>query len=106
MIRFVLRVFSVLFLAQAVIFAILDGARSVGASQLVFRPLLAMWERNAPESLMDFETWISQQFGADIWNRFVVPALEQPGWLIFGILALAAYLIGYKRERPFGRFGI
>lgn len=106
LIRFIFRSLSVLFLAQAVIFAVLDGARSVGASQLVFKPLLAMWERNAPESLMDVEAWVTQHLGERVWYSFAISVLQQPGWLIFGILALIAYLIGYKRERRFGRFEV
>lgn len=51
MFRFVLRSFAVLFLALGLIFAILDGARSVGASELVTKPLLDIWALGAPEML-------------------------------------------------------
>lgn len=104
MIRFVLRSFAVIFLALAVIFAILDGACSVGASQFVERPLLSMWSRNAPEMLADAEATVTHYIGAQAWNVLCIPLLEQPGWLFFGVLALLFYAIGHRRERPLGRF--
>lgn len=104
MIRFVLRSFAVVFLAVAVIFAILDGARSVGASQLTTKPFLSMWADNAPETLTDAERLVAHYIGMEAWNVVFIPLLEQPGWLIFGALALMFYAMGYRRERPFGSF--
>jgi len=103
-IRFLLRGFAVIFLAVAVIFAILDGARSVGASEPVAKPLLSMWAGNAPETLADAKALVTQHLGAGVWNAVCIPALHQPGWLFFGVLALVFYLLGYRRERPLGRF--
>ncbi|KAB2752616.1 hypothetical protein [Brucella anthropi] len=104
MIRFVLRSFAVVFLALAVIFAVLDGARSVGASQFIAKPLFSMWSRNAPETLADVETFVTHYIGAGAWNAVCIPLLERPGWLLFGILALLFYAIGHRRERSLGRF--
>ncbi|MFQ0815916.1 hypothetical protein AVM02_16910 [Brucella anthropi] len=104
MIRFVLRSFAVVFLALAVIFAILDGARSVGASQIMAKPLLSMWSRNAPETLADAEALVAHYIGTGAWNAVCIPLLEQPGWLVFGVLALLFYAMGHRRERPLGRF--
>ncbi|MBB5703084.1 hypothetical protein FHS76_002980 [Ochrobactrum daejeonense] len=104
MIRFVLRSFAVVFLALAVIFAVLDGARSVGASQFVAKPLLAMWSRNAPETLADAQALVTHHIGEGIWNSVCIPALGAPGWVFFGVLALFFYAMGHRRERPLGRF--
>lgn len=104
MFRFVLRSFSVVFLALAVIFAILDGARSVGASELVVKPLLDIWGRGAPESLGDVEAFMRYYIGTATWDKVFIPVLEQPGWLVFGVLALLFYWGGYRREKPFGSF--
>ena len=104
MIRFVLHSFAVVFLAFAVIFAVLDGARSVGAAQFIAKPLLSMWSRNAPETLADAESFVAHYIGAGAWDAVCIPLLEQPGWLLFGILALLFYVVGHRRERPLGRF--
>ncbi|OYR20058.1 hypothetical protein [Brucella thiophenivorans] len=104
MFSFVFRCFSVVFLALAVIFAILDGARSVGASEFVTKPLLDIWARGAPESLGDVETFATHYIGTTAWDRAFVPMLEQPGWLVFGVLALLFYLAGYRRKKPYGSF--
>lgn len=104
MFRFVLRSFAVVFLALAVIFAVLDGARSVGASEWVVKPLLDIWARGAPESLGDAEAFMTHYIGVAGWDTVFVPVLEQPGWLVFGVLALLFYLAGYRRKKPFGSF--
>lgn len=104
MIRFLLRSFAVLFLALAVIFAVLDGARSVGASQLTAAPLLSIWARNAPDTLNDAEALVTHYIGTGAWNAVCIPLLGLPGWLFFGGLALLFYIAGYRRNRPLGRF--
>ncbi|MCV9908112.1 hypothetical protein OIV19_10855 [Brucella sp. HL-2] len=104
MFRFVLRSFAVLFLAIGVIFAILDGARSVGASELVTKSLLDIWARGAPETLGDAEALVTHYIGSAVWDRLLLPVLEQPGWLVFGVLALLFYIAGHRREKPLGIF--
>ncbi|MCL7997054.1 hypothetical protein M8994_02210 [Brucella sp. 21LCYQ03] len=104
MFRFVLRSLAVVCLALAVIFAVLDGARSVGAQEFVVKPLLDMWAVGAPELLGDAEAFVTHYIGIAAWDRVFVPLLEQPGWLVFGILALLFYLAGHRREKRFGNF--
>mgnify|MGYP004711449395 CR=1 FL=1 len=104
MFRFVLRSLAVVCLALAVIFAVLDGARSVGAQEFVVKPLLEMWAIGAPEPLGDAEALVTHYIGLVAWDSVFVPLLEQPGWLVFGVLALLLYLAGYRREKRFGSF--
>nr|WP_254799605.1 hypothetical protein [Falsochrobactrum sp. TDYN1] len=99
-----MRSFAVVFLALAVIFAILDGARSVGASHFVTRPLLAIWTRGAPEALDGAERFVTHYIGASVWEKILIPVLEQPGWIFFGALAFLFYAIGHRRKQPLGRF--
>ncbi|PWL16199.1 hypothetical protein DKP76_18805 [Falsochrobactrum shanghaiense] len=104
MIRFVLRSFAVVCLALAVIFAILDAARSVGASKFVTKPLLAIWMRGAPETLEGAEALVTHYIGTSAWENVLVPVFEQPGWLFFGVAAFIFYAIAHRRRRPLGRF--
>lgn len=106
MFRFVLRSMAVVCLALAVIFAVLDGTRSVGASEFVTKPFLDIWARGAPELLGDVEALVTHYIGTMAWDSVFVPVLEQPGWLIFGVLSLLLYLAGYRREKPFGSFSV
>lgn len=99
--HFVLRSGAVIFLVIGTIFAILDGARSVGASAFVTKPLLDIWARAAPESLGDAEAYVTHYISAGVWSQVFVPVLEQPGWVVFGVLALLFYLAGYRREKRF-----
>lgn len=104
MFRFVLRSFAVVCLALAVVFAVLDGARSVGTQEFVVKPFLDMWAVGAPKLLGDAEAFVTHYIGIAAWDRVFVPLLEQPGWLVFGILALLFYLAGHRREKRFGNF--
>nr|WP_210309640.1 hypothetical protein [Ochrobactrum sp. Marseille-Q0166] len=99
-----MRSFAVVCLALGVIFAILDGARSVGASAFVTKPLLDIWARAAPEILGDAEALVTHYISAGVWNGIIVSALEQPGWVVFGVLALLFYVAGHRREKRFLQF--
>ncbi|MFD1198442.1 hypothetical protein ACFQ3K_08965 [Brucella gallinifaecis] len=104
MFRFILRSLAVMCLALAVIFAILDAARFVGASEIVTKPLLDIWAQGAPELLGDAEAFVTYYIGGAAWNSLFLPVLDQPAWLILGVLALLFYLAGFRREKRFGNF--
>ncbi|MFC0245359.1 hypothetical protein ACFOLL_00675 [Falsochrobactrum ovis] len=104
MIRFVLRGLSIISLAVGVIFAVLDGARSVGASEFVAKPLLEIWMQGSAQSLDDAKHFAVHYIGLSGWENVVVPFLDLPGWVVFGLIALIFYALSYKRERKLGRF--
>lgn len=104
MIRFVLRGFSIISLAVSVIFAVIDGARSVGASEFVTRPLLEIWRQHSSDTLDHTKHLAVRYIGQTGWEKVVVPFLDLPGWAVFGLIALIFYALSYKRERRLGRF--
>lgn len=104
MIRFLFRLVAVLSLAIAVIFAVLDAARSVGASTLVMTPLLKVWASNSPETLGDAEALSAHYINGHAWELVFAHVLQQPAWLFFALLAFVLYAIGHRRERALGRF--
>lgn len=104
MIQFILRVCAIVFLMLSVVFAVLDGARSIGASHPVIRSLLSIWSNNSPEAVADAKTLTEHYIGMGMWEKILVPVLTQPGWFVFGMLALLFYIAGYRRKRPLGRF--
>ena len=89
---------------MAVIFAVLDSARSVGASQFTTKSLSDMAGDNFPDLLDGLRNYVMQHAGATVWNMIDLIALQQPGWLVFGVLALLFYCLGYRRTRRLGRF--
>lgn len=104
LIRFIFRCLAVLSLAIAVIFAIIDGARSVGASQFVATPFLTLWAAEFPEAFADAKAFAAHYIHINAWDTVFVPVLTLPAWLIFAVLAFLFYAIGRRRSRKLGRF--
>ena len=103
MIRFLFRLLAMLLFALACVFAVVDSARSVGASALVFTPLSETMALIQPDL-------------ADIWARAInnlhpmlndpvlVTVLQLPTWLVVGTIAALFYALGYRPKRRRGRF--
>jgi hypothetical protein len=102
-IRFVLRMLSVLALAFAVILAVGDAARSVGASALQVTPLMTSWLQTAPASAAAVQDWITATIGPAAWDGVLAPLLGLPGFLVFGLLAFLFYALGRKPAPKRGR---
>lgn len=89
MIRFLLLLFSVICLAWAVIFGVLDLTRSIGASEPVLTPLSAGWDSVAPGTRQD----LSDRLGS------LHPVLSEPilstfvSWPAFAVLGALALLL-------------
>ncbi|RCS24834.1 hypothetical protein DUT91_05080 [Phyllobacterium salinisoli] len=104
MFRFMFRALAVAALALAVILAVLDAARSIGASQFITTPLRDIWASTSPQTLADAKALTTHYISAVAWDPVLVWVLDRPSWLILGVLALLLYAVGHRRERGFGRF--
>jgi hypothetical protein len=98
MIRFLLRVLSVIALAVATILAVLDATRTIAASKLVLTPLGQSWADMAPSSLaaareavMGHAPWL--------WDPIATWLLALPGFLVVLVLALVLQALGTKSRR-------
>ncbi|KXF78854.1 hypothetical protein ATN84_03575 [Paramesorhizobium deserti] len=104
MVRFMFRALAVAALALAVIFAVLDAARSIGASKFIATPFVDIWTSASPQTLADAKALTTHYISALAWDPVLVWMLDWPAWLILGVLALIFYAVGHRRERGFGRF--
>ncbi|MBA8899552.1 MULTISPECIES: hypothetical protein [unclassified Phyllobacterium] len=104
MIRPVLRLFAYIALAMAIIAAVLDAARSVGASHLVTTSLRESWQSLSASSLTLVETYFNAHLYPILWNPLMLWVLETPTFVVFAILAFLLYALGYRRENRVGRF--
>jgi hypothetical protein len=102
MFRFLFRTFAVATLALAVIFAVLDAARSLSASKLVVTPLADVWSAASPQTMADAKIWVAHYIDAAAWDPVLVWVLECPVWAVLASLALLFYALGYRREGGFG----
>lgn len=102
MIRFLFRLLALIFLAVAIIMAVLDATRSVAASELVLTPLGTSWYAVSPETLNLAQAVIQRYVLPAVWDPVMIWILTLPGFTVFFALAFLFYAIG---RRPRGRAG-
>jgi hypothetical protein len=104
MFRFLFRLMATFALAVAVIMAVLDVTRTIAASRLVLTPLRESWLGVSPSTLERVQSFIMDNTHPLIWNPVMVFILDQPGFVVFGVIAFLLYAIGHRPERRIGRF--
>ena len=104
MFRFLFRLMATFALAVAVIMAVLDATRTIAASRLVLTPLGESWLAVSPSTLERLQSFIMDKAHPLVWNPVIVFILDQPGFVVFGVLAFLLYAIGHRPERRIGRF--
>ncbi|KQZ14553.1 hypothetical protein ASD44_11070 [Mesorhizobium sp. Root554] len=106
MIRFLFRFAAMLSLAVSVIMAVLDTTRSVVASQIVMTPLRTSWNSVSPDTLVSFETFVRGKLHPLAWDMGLSWVIDQPGFILFALLAFLLYCVGYRRQPLAGRYAI
>ena len=104
MIRFLFRSIAVMCLAIVVIFAVVDAARSIGASMLILTPLADSWDRALPGTREAFGQWLTERVHPFAADPMLATASHWPTVAVFAALALVFALLGRPRRRPL-RFG-
>lgn len=102
--RFIFRLFALIFLAVAVIAAVVDTSRSIAASKLVLTSLGKGWADFAPNTLSATQSFVQSRMPEVIYDPGFLFLIAMPAAAVFAILAAVFYAIGAKRERPFGNF--
>ena len=77
-IRFIFRLLAYIALSLAIIAAVLDAARSVGASQLTMTSLQDSWQSISPSSLALAETSIKTHIYPILWDPLMLWIFEAP----------------------------
>jgi hypothetical protein len=98
MIRFVFRFFGLWILAAAFILFIYDGARSIADNTLRIYKLGDLWSSIHQNSLLLLQPAIERHVAPWLWT-VVQTVLEQPAWLVLGIIGILFMLIG-RRKKP------
>ena len=102
MIRFVFRFFGLWILAAAFIFLIYDGTKSIAdRTDFFITKTRAIWEGIHQNSLIalqalmqDKAPWLSEPFDLAI--------LNQPAWVVLGVIGILLILIGRKKKPLIG----
>ncbi len=85
---------------MTLILLIMDGTKSLAASNLVITGLGDVWMLVHESSL----NWVEQIFGQQgylqfIWAYGIVPVLSWPGWAVLGLPGLVLIFHGQSRAR-------
>lgn len=104
--RFIMRFLAVSALALGVISAVLDAARSIGASKVVVTSLSATWTSLSPQSLDAAKAYVEARGVPGLWDPVVTSILSVPTAAFLVVLALVFYLLGHRRENPASRYAL
>ena len=102
MIRFVLRLLALVILAAAFILLIYDGAKSIADSSIHVYKLEQLWSDLHGASLQSLQALTDRRVSVQIWPLIARPVLEQPAWLVFGIIGIILMLLGRKKKPLIG----
>ena len=102
--RFIIRTFSLIFLAIAILAAVVDALQSVAIGRVVLSPLGATWFEFHADSLNVSQAVIQRYVHPIIWDPIIQWILLQPTLAVFLVLSFLFYILAYKRKRPEDRF--
>ncbi len=103
MIRFVLRFLGLLCLALAFIFLVYDGTKWIADRQIFVSSVGTVWSNVHQNSLVVLQPTVERYAGTRFWQGVVQPYfLEQPAWLVLGIVGSLLILLGRKKRKLIG----
>jgi hypothetical protein len=99
MIRFLLRLFGLIFLAAGFVLVIYDGTKSIAGNMLFLTSVRAIWDLASPGSLAKLRPMIEPYAGGYLWDPLMITILAAPGWSVLGAFGIAFLLLG-RKKRP------
>ena len=102
MIRWLLRIIGLACLAGAFAAAIIDGARSIGAGQVILTPAGATAYWIAPKKMPLLEPFLAKHGASVLWDPVIVDVLMVPTWAALAVLGLIFVLASRRRTPPIG----
>ena len=102
MIRFLLRFVGLWILAAAFIFLVYDGAGWVANGALNSMQVGQLWSNIHQSSLLLLQPAVERHVAVWLWDPVMITVLEQPVWLVFGIIGAILILLGRKKKPLIG----
>lgn len=100
MMRFLLRFLGLWILAAAFIFLIYDGTKSIADRSTFFITRTSdIWSAVHQNSLIALKPMIDNAGLPWVWDPGITSVLQQPAWLVFGIIGILLILLG-RKKRP------
>jgi hypothetical protein len=102
MFRFLLRFIGLWMLAAAFIFLVYDGAGWVANGVLNSMRVGTLWASIHQSSLLLLQPAVERHVAGWLWNPVIMTILEQPVWLVFGVIGVVLVLLGRKKKPLIG----
>ncbi len=102
MIRSLFRFIGVIFLAAGFILLVYDGAKSIADSRMYIYKLGQLWTDVHTSSMQAAQAKIQASLPAQVWDPVITTLLNQPSWLVFGIIGILFILMGRRRKPLIG----
>jgi hypothetical protein len=100
--RFILRFIGLWLLAGAFVALIIDGTASIAGGAIQFKKLGETWFAIHQNSLLLLQPAIERHVAVWLWDPVMQTLLEQPTWLVLGVLGAILVLLGRKKPRLIG----
>jgi hypothetical protein len=102
MIRSLFRLIGVIFLAAGFILLMYDGAKSIADSRIYIYKLGQLWTDVHASSMQAAQAKVQASLPAQVWDPVITTVLEQPSWLVLGVIGIFFILIGRRRKPLIG----
>ena len=102
MIRSLFRLIGVIFLAAAFILLMYDGAKSIADSRFYIYKLGQLWTDVHVASMQAAQAKVQASLPAQVWDPIITTILDQPSWLVFGVIGTLFILMGRRRKPLIG----
>ena len=102
--RFILRFIGLWLLAGAFVALIIDGTSSIAGGSMRFNTFGQTWNNIHQDSQPALKAFLDRRAGPWLWNSGVQVVLDQPTWLVLGVLGTVLVLLG-RRKAPLIGYG-
>lgn len=102
MIRSLLRLIGVVLLAAGFILLMYDGAKSIADNRIYIYKLGQLWTDIHAASLQAFQASVQASLPGAVWDPVLTTLLDQPSWLVLGLVGVLFILMGRKRKPLIG----
>ena len=81
-----------------------DGTKTIAGNAVAVTKLNADWYNFNASSIQQLQPAVERYVGEWVWNSVFLTVLEQPTWLVLGILGAILILLG-RRKKPLIGYG-
>jgi hypothetical protein len=102
--RFLLRFIGLWLLAGAFVALIIDGTASIAGGSMRFNTFGQTWDNIHQDSKPVLKAFVDRNAGPWVWNSGIQLLLDQPTWVVLGVLGAILVLLG-RRKAPLIGYG-